>query len=115
MHSITHSTTADTREAQMKLLIADKNLKKKMKRGKNKTKRKQKQIVKRTKGKTDHTNRDTRGTPGNERKMKKRRDKKSDNHGRGGKKIRQAGTGAYRHAKLPRWHHVVVVVLTLTF
>ena len=25
--------------------------------------------------------------------------------GGGGKEIRKAGTGAYRHAKLPRWHH----------
>ena len=34
----THSTTADTREAKRRLLIADKNLKKKMKRSKKKQK-----------------------------------------------------------------------------
>ena len=55
----THSTSADTREAKRRRLITDKNLKKKLKRGKNKTKQKQKEIAKRKNGKTDHTNRYT--------------------------------------------------------
>ena len=49
----THSTTADTREAKR----SRQKPKNKMKR-KNKNK-KQKQIAKRKKGKTDHTNKDT--------------------------------------------------------
>ena len=48
----THSTTKDTREAKRRLLISDKNLKKKMKRSKKKeTKQEQKQVAKRKKGK----------------------------------------------------------------